>query len=106
LQAQESGASAAELVVTEAPPDDAGARTADLYEWQAVMAAADGLRLHLDGLDADGQLISRSTITFPLADQLLQISRTQMCPIDGCSGACCECLAILIRPRFTHRKQR
>lgn len=40
--------------MAEAPPDDAGARTADQYEWQAVMAAADGLRLYLDSLSADG----------------------------------------------------
>ncbi|MFK3983123.1 hypothetical protein ACI2K4_22440 [Micromonospora sp. NPDC050397] len=53
---RESGLSAAELVVTVPPTDDAGARTADLYEWQAVMAAADGLRLYLEGLSTDGQL--------------------------------------------------
>ncbi|MEU1647256.1 hypothetical protein [Micromonospora zamorensis] len=38
------------------PPDDAGARTADQYEWQAVMAAADGLSLYLTALDAHGNL--------------------------------------------------
>lgn len=30
--------------------DDAGANTADLYDWQAAMAAADGLALYLDAL--------------------------------------------------------
>ncbi|MFF0229754.1 hypothetical protein [Micromonospora sp. NPDC005254] len=44
--------------MTEVPPDDAGARTADQYEWQAVMAAADGLRLYLDSLDVSGRLVS------------------------------------------------
>jgi hypothetical protein len=57
LKASESGTSAAELVVTIAPTDDAGAHTADLYEWQAVMAAADGLRMYFDALDAGGRLV-------------------------------------------------
>jgi hypothetical protein len=48
--------SAAELVVTVTPQDDTGARTADQYEWQAVMAAADGLRMYLDALDPAGNL--------------------------------------------------
>jgi hypothetical protein len=43
--------SAAQLAMSIAPPDDAGARTADLFEWQAAMSAADGLRLYLDALD-------------------------------------------------------
>lgn len=36
--------------------DDAGANTADLYEWQAAMAAADGLALYRDALDELGML--------------------------------------------------
>ncbi|MGY5309372.1 hypothetical protein [Nocardia gipuzkoensis] len=36
--------------------DDAGANTADLYEWQAAMAAADGLALYRDALDERGVL--------------------------------------------------
>ncbi|MBY8863543.1 DUF4297 domain-containing protein [Nocardia sp. CA2R105] len=36
--------------------DDAGATTADLYEWQAAMAAADGLSLYRDALDEQGLL--------------------------------------------------
>jgi hypothetical protein len=56
LRSSDSDASAAELVVTVAPTDDTGAHTADLYDWQAVMAAADGLRLYLDALDGDGRL--------------------------------------------------
>jgi hypothetical protein len=55
LQAGDGGASAADLVVAAKPPDDAGARTADQYEWQAVMAAADGLSIYLAALDADGK---------------------------------------------------
>ena len=39
-----------------APPDDAGAHTADRYDWQAAMATADGLRLFFDGLSDDGLL--------------------------------------------------
>ena len=33
------------------PSDDAGADTADRYEWQAAMAAADGLALYLDAIE-------------------------------------------------------
>jgi hypothetical protein len=36
--------------------DDAGANTADLYEWQAAMAAADGLALYRDALGEQGVL--------------------------------------------------
>ncbi|MBL1120206.1 hypothetical protein JK364_49140 [Streptomyces sp. 110] len=35
--------------------DDSGADTLDRYNWQASMAAADGLRLYLDALDDDGR---------------------------------------------------
>ncbi|MFF0890584.1 hypothetical protein [Streptomyces sp. NPDC003456] len=35
--------------------DDSGADTLDRYNWQASMAAADGLRLYLDALDGDGR---------------------------------------------------
>lgn len=44
--------SAIDTVLNTTPTDDAGAQTADLYDWQAAMAAADGLaayRQHLDG---------------------------------------------------------
>jgi hypothetical protein len=44
-------ATAAEAVLSVAPPDDAGAATADRYDWQAAMAAADGLGLYLNALD-------------------------------------------------------
>jgi hypothetical protein len=43
-------ASSAEILVSSLPPDDAGTRTADLYDWQAAIAAADGLRLALQCL--------------------------------------------------------
>ncbi|GAB3448549.1 hypothetical protein [Actinophytocola sediminis] len=49
---------AADAVVSVPPADDAGARTADLYDWQAAMAAADGLSLYLDTTTADGDVPS------------------------------------------------
>jgi hypothetical protein len=39
-----------------APSDDTGTSTADRYDWQAAMAAADGLALYRDALDDAGQL--------------------------------------------------
>ncbi|MGW0314712.1 hypothetical protein [Streptomyces flavidovirens] len=47
---------AAELVVTVPQPDDAGANTLDRYDWQASMAAADGLQMYLDALGPDKRL--------------------------------------------------
>lgn len=44
-----------EAVLAAVPPDDAGAETADRYEWQAAMAAANGLALYFDAMQ-DGQL--------------------------------------------------
>lgn len=44
--------SAIDSILSVTPTDDAGAITADLYDWQAAMAAADGLATfgqHLDG---------------------------------------------------------
>lgn len=49
-------ATAAQLVMTVAPEDDAGADTADRFEWQAIMAAADGMAMYLQALDADGRI--------------------------------------------------
>lgn len=37
-----------------APSDDAGAQTADRYEWQAAMAARDLLAMYLDLVEGDG----------------------------------------------------
>ena len=42
--------SPAEVVVSVAPTDDVGARTADLFDWQAAMAAADGLSLYFQAI--------------------------------------------------------
>lgn len=39
----EDGLSTAARLLTTPAPDDAGAQTADLFDWQAAMAAADGL---------------------------------------------------------------
>ncbi len=44
----------AEILKSTPPPDDAGASTADRYDWQAAMATADVLALYLDCLEADG----------------------------------------------------
>lgn len=38
-------------------PDDAGAQTADRFEWQAMVATADALSLYFKSLDDDGVLI-------------------------------------------------
>jgi hypothetical protein len=48
-------ATAAEAVLSAIPPDDSGASTADRYDWQAAMAAADALGLYLNALE-DGRL--------------------------------------------------
>lgn len=42
-----SGLSAIQTLLALPQADDAGAQTADRYDWQAAMAAADGLALHL-----------------------------------------------------------
>lgn len=42
--------------MTVPPPDDAGANTLDRYDWQASMAAADGLQLYLDALGPEKRL--------------------------------------------------
>lgn len=56
LPSGEAALTAAELVVARKPSDDAGAITADDYDWQAAMAAADGLALYLKALGEDGRL--------------------------------------------------
>lgn len=45
-----------QLAYTTPVTDDAGAETADRFEWQATMAAADGLSMYLDEIDEHGQL--------------------------------------------------
>ncbi|MEU9357459.1 hypothetical protein AB0D35_04970 [Streptomyces sp. NPDC048301] len=47
---------AAEIVVTEPQPDDWGANTLDRYDWQASMAAADGLELYRRALGPEKRL--------------------------------------------------
>ncbi|MCE7008194.1 hypothetical protein LWC34_36055 [Kibdelosporangium philippinense] len=47
---------AADLVESVPQLDDSGANTADRYDWQAAMAAADGLALYREGLGDDGRL--------------------------------------------------
>ena len=54
-----TGVTAAGLVVTTKPTDDAGARTYDQFDWQAAMASVDGLRLYLDNLSENGVLAPR-----------------------------------------------
>ncbi|WP_319054233.1 hypothetical protein [Streptomyces europaeiscabiei] len=53
---EEPDLTAAQLVVTEPQPDDSGASTLDRYDWQAAMAAADGLKLYLTSLGAAKRL--------------------------------------------------
>ncbi|MFD9940035.1 hypothetical protein ACFWYW_12235 [Nonomuraea sp. NPDC059023] len=48
---------AVQLVVSTVPTDDAGARTADLFDWQASMAAADGLALYRSALNEAKELV-------------------------------------------------
>ncbi len=55
---------AVQVVLAATPADDAGAETADRYDWQAAMAAADGLALYHDALgegklpaDADARIV-------------------------------------------------
>ncbi|WP_114907683.1 hypothetical protein [Ornithinimicrobium murale] len=45
-----------EILRATPPPDDAGAQTADRYEWQAMMATADVLALYFQSLDDAGNL--------------------------------------------------
>jgi hypothetical protein len=60
----DQAATAAQIVLATTAADDAGAETADRYDWQAAMAAADGLALYHDALsggklraDADGRIV-------------------------------------------------
>ncbi len=45
------------------PPDDAGAETADRYEWQAMMAAADVLGIYFEQLDETGAVVAGGQFT-------------------------------------------
>ena len=48
---------ATQAVLSAQPTDDAGAQTADRFEWQAAMAAADALSLYRETID-NGRLAS------------------------------------------------
>ena len=48
--------SPADIIRITPAPDDAGAQTADRYEWQSMMATADALSLYFTSLDDDGLL--------------------------------------------------
>lgn len=52
-----------DLLRTTPVPDDSGAETADRYEWQAMMAAADVLALYFEALDAAGRVPPGSSFT-------------------------------------------
>lgn len=54
---------AADVLVGTPQPDDAGSDTADRYEWQAMMAAADVLTLYLRALDGQGNLVESGAFT-------------------------------------------
>lgn len=45
------------------PPDDAGAETADRYEWQAMMATADVLGIYFEQLDDTGAVVTGGGFT-------------------------------------------
>lgn len=47
-----------EILRSTAPPDDAGAETADRYDWQAAMATADILALYFEAIDDAGELLT------------------------------------------------
>lgn len=67
MDANATGPTAVELFWTVPQPDDAGAQTADLFDWQAAMATADGLSLYETALDCQSP---RSVETF-LCSQFL-----------------------------------
>ena len=51
-----NGVTPEEILRATPPPDDAGAETADRYEWQAMMATADVLSIYFESLDENGAL--------------------------------------------------
>jgi hypothetical protein len=58
-----TGSNPAEVLRSTPTPDDAGAETADRYEWQAMMATADVLSIYLQALDDHGHLIEEFVVT-------------------------------------------
>jgi hypothetical protein len=59
----EETVTARQVVLSTEPDDDAGADTADRYEWQAAMAAADGLSLYLDAIESATRVVGDDTGT-------------------------------------------
>lgn len=59
----DGGSSAADTLLSTPAPDDAGAETADRYEWQAMMATAHVLSIYLHSLDENGHLIDGAEFT-------------------------------------------
>ena len=56
MTAEGNGSPPEDVLRETAPPDDAGAETADRYEWQAMMATADILAIYFEQLDDVGAL--------------------------------------------------
>lgn len=67
--AADGGNAAAALRLT-APPDDAGAETADRFDWQAAMAAADVLSAYLQVLERRSDGLDQMTVEFELICEL------------------------------------
>ncbi|WP_406442741.1 hypothetical protein OHB00_41135 [Streptomyces sp. NBC_00631] len=61
MDAKVTGPTAVELFWTVPQPDDAGAQTADLFDWQAAMATAEWLSLYETALDSDDLLAADNT---------------------------------------------
>lgn len=58
--AAEDSADPSKILRSTPVPDDAGAETADRYEWQAMMATADALSMYFESLGDDGNLLRGS----------------------------------------------
>lgn len=56
MDSNATGPTAVELFWKVPQPDDAGAQTADRFDWQAAMATSDGLALYEKALDSNGHL--------------------------------------------------
>jgi hypothetical protein len=57
MTSADDGSNPAEILRATPAPDDAGAETADRYEWQAMMATADALSVYFRALDEHGNLV-------------------------------------------------
>jgi hypothetical protein len=63
MTAVSRGSEPDEILRMTSPPDDAGAETADRYEWQAMMATADILALYFESLDETGALVDGASFS-------------------------------------------